>query len=85
MIEIIATFLMIAIIVFAVVKKYNAQTAFFAVSIVALLIWTFATGKSCAAEAEATGNLLADVFIFSQRLRDRFQEQCSSVDQSLVM
>lgn len=64
MIQILCTFLMIAIIVVAVVKKYNPQTAFFAVSIVALLIWTFVTGKSCMPADQSSGFLLADVFLY---------------------
>ncbi|MFZ7130841.1 MAG: C4-dicarboxylate transporter DcuC [Eubacteriales bacterium] len=63
MLEVILTLLMISIVVYAIIKKFHAATAIFAVSITALVLWTLITGNSLQGE-ETVGNIFLDVFEF---------------------
>jgi DcuC family C4-dicarboxylate transporter len=63
MLQVFLTLLMIVIVIYAIVKKLNAITAIFAVSLIALFIWTLLTGKSLMGK-ETIGSAFLDVYEF---------------------
>ena len=61
MIPIIATFVLLAVVILGVIKKFNLVALFCAVSLGSLMIYSVVTGKSVIGDA-TTGNVVLDVF-----------------------
>ena len=72
--EILLTILILAIAIYAIVKKFNATTALLCIGVVSLLIYAIATGTSVMGE-DTSGSNLIDVF---ELIRARFSSQMTS-------